>query len=58
MNAFAAETTPRLNGRETKLVSTFGFLGSKITRRDAARDIPSFSSVSRFSSPALGISEF
>jgi hypothetical protein len=28
MNAFAAETT-RLNGRETKLVSTFGFLGSK-----------------------------
>jgi hypothetical protein len=28
MNAFAAET-PRLNRRETKLVSTFGFLGSK-----------------------------
>jgi hypothetical protein len=28
MNAFAAETT-RLNRRETKLVSTFGFLGSK-----------------------------
>jgi hypothetical protein len=28
MNAFAAETT-RLNRRQTRLVSTFGFLGSK-----------------------------